>query len=616
MSATKVGGSLEGLRMDPSKSQAEFYLDLCTQLIASDPLGTTSHKALKKDIEVLRSRFFSEGLSFLTKTLPKLGKALDLGLVNSRFQLPREFKHSHGNRSIPAFLQAYFNLVFCEDGLLLDAAPPEAVSHLRQVLFFAYKLELPYQPLIERSVIERFKETDDELENVVFSSETEEILSLAARITKSVFKGFDPKDILPRHGPGAVATGEKLEEKWVFSRLYSKIHQYYPYYTYFMCGWGLEAADRRDWYLAMQRLESGVARVVLVPKDSRGPRLISAEPLEYQWIQQGLGRKIATHLESINLLTRGRVNFTNQEINRNLALSNSVTGKLATLDLKDASDRVSLELVRRVFKDSPNLLRALEATRSEATTLPNGEIVKLRKFAPMGSALCFPVEAYCFWVLLVASAVFKARMPLRLAARSFYVYGDDLIVPTALADQCMQALESVGLVVNRDKSCITGNFRESCGMDAFRGVPVTPLRLKKQYSDRPTDGTVLSSYSALANALTERGYDEAANLIWSRLESTFGVIPYGTALSSFPCKVLPSPVQAEVRNLKLFKSRWNRRYQRVEFRLLTVLPVRKESKLDGWTRLLRGLVLPGVDDPSTVVLPRSTLIQRGWRSVF
>lgn len=218
----------KGSSLDPSKSQAEFYLDLCEQLIACDPLGTTSHKALKKDIETLRSRFFSEGLSFLTKTLPKLGKALDHGLVKLRFQLPREFKHSHSNRSIPAFLQAYFNLIFGADGSLLDTAPPEAVKHLRQVLFFAYKLELPYSPLIERSVIERFKETDEALGTVEYSDTAERVISLATRITGGIFSDFDPKDILPRHGPGAVATGEKLEEKWEFSRLYNKIHQYYP----------------------------------------------------------------------------------------------------------------------------------------------------------------------------------------------------------------------------------------------------------------------------------------------------------------------------------------------------------------------------------------------------
>jgi hypothetical protein len=159
MSEFKTGRAWKDslLKKASLKSQAEFYLDLCTQLVRSDPLGTTSHSSLERDIETLRSRFLSEGLSFLTKTLPKLGKALDMGLVSSRFNRPREFKSSHSSASKPAFLQAYFNLVFGDDGLLRDEVPPLAVKHLRQVLFFAYKLELPYDSKLEAAVVSTFR---------------------------------------------------------------------------------------------------------------------------------------------------------------------------------------------------------------------------------------------------------------------------------------------------------------------------------------------------------------------------------------------------------------------------------------------------------------------------
>jgi hypothetical protein len=543
-----------------------------------------------------------------------LGKALDLGLVEGRFNIPRGFKpQKDGNR--PAFLQAYFNLLFSEDGSLRSEAPAEAVKHLRQVLFFAYKLNLPYHSTQESAVISRFKETDEGL-SLQDSEEVTQLLELASRIAETVFTGFNPKDILPRHGPGAVATGERLDEKWSFARLYSKIHEYYPYYDYFIVGRGRELLDRSGWYRSLLRLERGVAKVVLVPKDSRGPRLISSEPLEYQWVQQGLGRKIVSHLEEACLLTRGRINFTHQEVNRGLALSSSATGALATLDLKDASDRVSLEVVRRVFSKTPELLRALEATRSDATFLPTGELVTLKKFAPMGSALCFPVEAFVFWVLIVAATVREARLPLKQAASSVFVYGDDIIVPTRWAERSIHALESVGLVVNRQKSCITGFFRESCGMDAFKGVQVTPVRLRHQYTDNPTDGTVLSGYSEMANQLSSSSYSQTASLIWQRLEKTYGVIPYGSTFASYPCKRVADPREAELRNSRLFRRRFNRRYQRFEFLLTRVLPVRRESKLDGWSRLMRDIVSPPGDDPSTVVVPRSTYLKRGWTPVY
>lgn len=599
--------------MAPSKSQVGFYTDLCAQLIASDPLGATPQSSLKRDLLTLRQRIANEGLSFLTKTLPKLGKALDHGLVSLRFTPVEGFASTH-RRSTPAFLQAYFNLIFSEDGSLLEEAPPSAVKHLRQVLFFAYKLELSYSPELEDKVISQFVKVDDELALVVLPEE-DPILDLASRITENIFSGFDPRDILPRHGPGAVATGEKLEQKWLFSRLYNKIHQYYPYYDYYIAGGGRELLDRLDWYRSLERLESGTAKVVLVPKDSRGPRLISAEPLEYQWIQQGLGRKIASHLEMVNPYTKGRINFTSQEINRNLALTSSTSANFATLDLKEASDRVSLELVRRLFKGHPSLLRALEATRTTATRLPNGDIKTLNKFAPMGSSLCFPVEAYCFWVLIVAAAVHEARLPLEQAGKLTYVYGDDIIIPVSFVERSIRVLESVGLLVNRDKSCITGNFRESCGMDAFKGVSVTPTRLKSLFSDRPTDGTVLASYSAIANNL-QSSYPSVSTLIWERLERIYGTIPYGTSHASYPCKVVASAEIAIRLNLKRFPAKVNRRYQRLEFWVKSVLPVRLESKLDGWPRLLKNHVVPSIGEPSNVVVPRSTYIKRGWRAVY
>jgi hypothetical protein len=324
---------------------------------------------------------------------------------------------------------------------------------------------------------------------------------------------------------------------------------------------------------------------------------------------------MARFLEYDSSYTRNRINFTSQEVNRRLALDHSDLRAMATLDLKDASDRVSLELVRRIFKDSPRLARALEATRTPATKLPDGSVVTLNKFAPMGSALCFPVEAYVFWVLLVASAVLEARMPLKRACRLFYVYGDDIVVPTHMVDRCIRVLESVGLVVNRDKTCIHGPFRESCGMDAFKGVPVTPFRVKTVFSDRTRDGSVLSSYCALANHLGASGYQGAADLIWNRLEKVYGKIPYGTSSSSFPCRITSDPNVASRLNLRLFRSRWNRRYQRVEFNLLFVVPAKRKTRLDGWPRLLRAQVLPGDEEPSQVVIPRSTRIKRGWRAM-
>lgn len=616
--------------MEPSKSQVDVYVDLSETLLRRDPLKTSS-SALARDLRTIVRRTSREGLSFLTKTMPSLGKALDKGLASNKFSLPLGFKHSHGNRSIPAFMQAYFNLLFDESGFLLEDADPVAVKHLRQCLFAFYKLEVPYTESQKSLVLDNFVSTDENLQ-LSLDKDSQEILEVSSHITSAVFYGFDPKDITPRHGPGAVATGERLEEKWKFSRLYDGIHQQYPYYDYFIAGGGSELLDRLDWYKSLERLDRGRAKVVLVPKDSRGPRLISCEPLEYQWIQQGLGRKLVSHLER-NCWTKGHINFTDQSINRALALESSVfttsglpddfepdgsqttlSGAFATIDLKDASDRVALELVERVFKKNKPLLKALLAARTTSTLLPDGRIVEFKKFAPMGSALCFPVEAYIFWVLLVAAISRHLRIRQRDVAKLIYVYGDDIIVPVEWFELSVQSLERFALLVNHSKCCIHGPFRESCGMDAFKGICVTPIRVKTLWSGRKTDGAAYMSYIQFANQIAA-DYPNCSRYVWDLLERTYGKLPYGTSRAGYPCIVVNDPEVAEELNSRVFRRRYRRIYQRNEFYVLRAFPKRTKSTLTGWPRMLRDLVSPPYEDPSSVVWPRSTVIKRGWTPV-
>lgn len=609
--------------VENQNSRVEVYLELMARLVECDPLDITSPRDLQRDILTLRSRYHSEGLSFLTKALPSLGKALDSGLVGQRFFVPRGWKHSRESDSRPAFMQAYFNLVFDGCGGLRDDARPEAVSHLRQVLFAMYKLELPYTREQEDSVIGAFVATDSALRDDGFDSESVGLTAAASYIARDVLRSFDPMDILPRHGPGAVATGEKLDDKWSFGRLYHAIHQKYPYSQYFTAGGAREVIQGIQALAKLPHYGVGVAKVILVPKDSRGPRLISCEPLEYQWIQQGLGRKLSAYLES-HWLTGGQINFTDQSINQRLALSSSLTNEMSTIDLKDASDRVSLTLVRKIFEHLPDTLECLEATRTVATELPDGSVIPLKKFAPMGSSLCFPVEAFCFWALIVAGVIrsmpkghgLTTRELLPLVGKRVFVYGDDIVVPREWAHVSMQALERVGLLVNRSKSCVEGPFRESCGVDAFRGIIVTPIRVKTLFSGQRTDGSAYVSWIAVGNAMRSKGYEAAYQFIREILEETYGLVPYGTDRASYPCWIVDDPFEAERFNALAFRSRSSSHYQRIEFFLRTVSPQSKKTNLDGWQRLLRNFVSPQMTDPSTIVVPRSIRIKRGWMGVY
>jgi len=248
-------------------------------------------------------------------------------------------------------------------------------------------------------------------------------------------------------------------------------------------------------------------------------------------------------------------------------------GEYATLDLNEASDRVSLDLVRLLFPEW--IIPYLEACRSSSTVLPDGMILPLNKFAPMGSCLCFPVLALTVWAIISAAA------PDAHTRERIYVYGDDVIVTTAYAEDAIKQLESFGLLCNRDKSCTRGFFRESCGMDAYKGKDVTPVRLRTVWASSPSPN-VYASWIAYANQLWRKRYYSAYDYIVSLLHQIYGEIP-AKDMNLTSCPSLE--YVAEENRPK--RSRISHRFQKKQWRVrcLTSPSVRKE--IDGWSMLLR-----------------------------
>jgi len=483
-----------------------------------------------------------------------------------------------------------------------------------------YKLKLPYDTKTESSVVDSFVQTQTELENLEFPDCVSPILSGATSFIARLFGGLDVRDIIPRHGPGAVSTGEEVGEKSNFSRIFRHTEMMYPFTEYFMLGLN-QVTDQLDWIQSRELLDHGTASVVLVPKDSRGPRLISKEPLELQWIQQGIQRLLYQWIEE-HQLTSGRINFTNQEINRSLALSSSRTGKYVTLDMKDASDRVTLKLVERLFSGT-ELLSALKACRSSFTRLPDGKEVRLSTFAPMGSAVCFPIEALCFYAL----AVSVLHMHGRRGDPDVYVYGDDIIVKREDYPLLLQYFPLVGLRFNEAKCCVAGFFRESCGCDAFMGVDVTPTRLRATWNHRDVrEASELLSYVELSNALHIKGYWGTSTMIQRMVERRYGVLPYVREPYKYldragRININASPligwyrahVNESVANTGRVKCRFSTTLHRIEYRNWIIRPVRKTYEVDGWRECLRVLNTGSTRSATgSYALPHRICLRRGW----
>jgi hypothetical protein len=459
-------------------------------------------------------------------------------------------------------------------------------------LYSFYKYELPYSEEQEQMVIDKFIETDrslirfNEMASAVFENfvgnatycrenhrlNKRDFVTVARRariLLARLFARFDPKDIYPRHGPGAVATKQRLWNKYLWRNVSANITSVYPFDEYYCSSMG-HVCDSYDRFHTVSE-EDLPARVILVPKDSRGPRLISCEPVDYQWIQQGLGRAITDHVEHTPL-TMWNVFYTNQSPNQCGALLGSMLGKYSTLDLNEASDRVSTGLVRLLFPE--HLYKCLMACRSSSTVLPDGTVLKLNKFAPMGSSLCFPVMSLCVWSILTAAAQ-DADTRERIL-----VYGDDVIVPTAFAGDAIEQLESFGLKVNRDKSCTSGFFRESCGTDAFKGINVTPVRFRTVWSSSRSPNSY-TSWIAYANSLWDKKYYASYEYIVDGLLRLYGEIP-----DKDMCLTCPSLASVPDSH-KPQRRRVNKSLQKLQWRVRDVVTPRLDYSIDGWSMLLR-----------------------------
>lgn len=575
--------------------------------------------------KVVRRRYAAEGLGFLTKTLPRLGKSLDkaLALVEPLNASKHRLAPMKGSK-LPKLFGELFSEVLNVSGEVLPNPCTKCVRALRELCYVFYKYELPYSSEQEQVVIQKFVRTEEELlgsdsrlgeiraelilmqEGKVAFKQLTHLAKIAVRARSAlselfasdgvvserkehwnkqpVFRHFDPWDIIPRHGPGAVSTGEKLWEKWRWKQIPTAITDVYPLDAYFYASLGhvcdaYRGSSSHEVALVSTeyecRIDTPPAKVVLVPKDSRGPRLISCECLANQFIQQGLGRAITEWVEH-HPLTRYNVRFTDQGPNGFAAIQGSKHGRYATLDLNEASDRVSLELVRLLFPEW--LIPFLECCRSHSTMLPSGQVIKLRKFAPMGSALCFPILALTVWSL--AQVVCTTREEYE----SLYVYGDDVITPTARAEDIMNTLESFGLKINRDKSCFQGFFRESCGVDAFKGIDVTPVRLRTVWNSSTKSADEFVSWVEYSNSLYELGYYEAADVIASELVRKYGPIPsraeVGRSAPALLC------LDGSVSNVR---RRRNERFQNLQYLCLCPMPATVRRRLDEWSMIHRFL---------------------------
>jgi hypothetical protein len=430
--------------------------------------------------------------------------------------------------------------VFMEEFLQLPIAMEYITFHREQdpVLF---KYILSWLRFLKKAEF-----NDDELKQKAFVAwlETEERISgfdydidLVAslyHVLDAVLPTIDYSCFMGKHGPGYTADGAKqpdvkslnlsispkLRRALFLLRLNNK--ELWNYIDYLLDICGAQYTDSEP-----------TAKLTFVPKSYKTARSICMEPTTYMFLQQHFMYMIT---KSLSRSVMGRfIRIDDQTRNQRGAVLGSALGYLDTIDLSQASDSVTEFLVRHVFPR--DWVHILTLTRTSSVELPDGTVKEVAKFAPMGSALCFPVQSVLFAGIAILAYIIHyhsvdpedtnhlrdivSKMDIDAFVRrnisdtfemtqlyeSIGVYGDDIIIDSRTSTVMTHLLRSLAFIPNSEKSYYGDEaFRESCGMYSYRGVDVTPFHLKWGDFQGSYDFEQVARGVSQINLLGDHGY--------------------------------------------------------------------------------------------------------------
>jgi len=280
-----------------------------------------------------------------------------------------------------------------------------------------------------------------------------------------------------RFGPGAsngvkgTHTADKIWQEMTCTALceplVSHLRRLNPYFL---------ASDGRNEVSGCRQIEG--SRLTTVPKNEDTERTIAIEPSGNMCLQLAAGMYLEGALRHIGLDIRNQ-----QQKNIAMAKRGSISGDVATLDLKSASDMISIDLVRALLPSS--WFDLLMKLRSPVITVPIdgkdgcvGRQVELNMISTMGNGFTFPLMTFILVALIYGFRCTRGGPNLYIDWKNTCVFGDDIIIPTHEYTGFVDVLTKAGLVVNLDKSYSEGPFRESCGGDFLNGVDITPFYAK------------------------------------------------------------------------------------------------------------------------------------------
>lgn len=229
-------------------------------------------------------------------------------------------------------------------------------------------------------------------------------------------------------------------------------------------------------------------RLATVPKNNVKRRPINIEPLGNSIVQYAISRSLFRVLDRV-----GNSLLTGQQRHQHRLLTE--TG-ISTIDFSDASDSVSVELCR--FLLPKEFFELLEQTRSKCIEVDGVFREPSSKISCQGNGWTFPLMTLILLAACKSCGDYKAS-----------VYGDDVIIDDRIAHDFIDLAQSIGFVVNKEKSFIRSEFKESCGVFTYASKAILCFDLK--WAENPAE--CFANLNKIAWFATE-GIDKS---FWKRI---------------------------------------------------------------------------------------------------
>jgi hypothetical protein len=507
--------------------------------------------------------------------------------------------------------------VFFEYMRFYNSGDPDIFRFLYTFLSFGKKMEYD-DPEFHAAAFRSWQGVELRLHGLAF--DPTHISNL--RLVLSTLPKLGSYDFWPKHGPGFVAEpiGRSPIDKHshiAYDRLLDR-----AFFTGLLASFGLNEEggfspkvlpDPECWDPSVESSRPP-SELSFARKNMKTARSVCSEPAKLMYFQQGVFGMMdgATQDSPFGRFIRLR----DQSYNRELARFGSFTSSIDTLDLSAASDSLSVDLVRKVFPTDWQIY--MLATRSPIVRTSEG-LIPLKKFAPMGSAVCFPTQCLVFSAICVYAHCLHTlgwRFPERpkelnlgglydvlrrisdapidhrrssLKYQPIGVYGDDICCDYRVTDNVKALLVHFGFEVNEGKS-FTGSqsFRESCGGYYLLGDDVTPIFFRIKGIRSTLSAPHVYSQVSLINECLDRNFRNLRSfLIYSlfRWHLPKKIDRLAVPFLYYTSEDFGIKTWSWVRDNSHLKRRYHSgskdpskpNYQRTEYRVLSILPDKEQT---------------------------------------